>query len=37
MTGKPSLAYQSIIDCLRANYGIAVPLLTLLPIGDPNA
>jgi spectinomycin phosphotransferase len=32
------LSSQSIIDCLKANYGIAVALLTLLPIGaDMNA
>jgi spectinomycin phosphotransferase len=38
MTKKPSLSSQSIIDCLKANYGIAVALLTLLPIGaDMNA
>lgn len=35
---KTSLSSPSIIDCLKANYGIAVPLLTLLPIGaDMNA
>ena len=29
---------KSIIDCLKANYGIAAALLTLLPIGaDMNA
>lgn len=33
-----SLSPQSIIDCLKANYDIAVTLLTLLPIGaDMNA
>jgi len=38
VTEKLSLASQSIIDCLKANYGIAVGLLTLLPIGaDMNA
>ena len=38
MTEKPSLSSRSIIDCLKANYGIAVALLTLLPIGaDMNA
>lgn len=37
MTEKQSLSSQSIIDCLRANYGIAASL-TLLPIGaDMNA
>ncbi len=38
MTEKQSISPQSIIDCLKANYGIAVTLLTLLPIGaDMNA
>ncbi len=38
MTEKPSLSSQSIIDCLKTNYGITVALLTLLPIGaDVNA
>lgn len=33
-----SLSSQSIIDCLKINYGISVALLTLLPIGaDMNA
>lgn len=33
-----SLSPQSIIDCLKVNYGIAVAVLTLLPIGaDMNA
>jgi spectinomycin phosphotransferase len=37
-TEKPFLSSQSIIDCLKASYGIAVALLTLLPIGaDMNA
>lgn len=34
----PSMSPQSIIDCLKVNYGIAVAVLTLLPIGaDMNA
>ena len=38
MTEKQSLSAQSIIDCLNANYGIAVASLTLLPLGaDMNA
>ena len=38
MTKKQSLSPQSIIDCLKANYGIAAVLLTLLPLGaDMNA
>lgn len=38
MTEKQSLSPQSIIDCLKANYGIAAVLLTLLPLGaDMNA
>lgn len=33
-----SLSPQSIIDCLKVNYGISVAMLTLLPIGaDMNA
>lgn len=38
MTKKPFLSSQSIIDCLKANYGIEATLLTFLPIGaDRNA
>lgn len=38
MTEKNSLSDQRIIDCLNANYGIAVNTLTLLPMGaDMNA
>jgi spectinomycin phosphotransferase len=38
MTEKQSISPQSIIDCLKANYGIAASSLTLLPIGaDMNA
>ena len=38
MTDKQPLSSQSIIDCLKVNYGIAAVLLTLLPLGaDMNA
>jgi len=38
MTERHSLSAQCIIDCLKANYGIAVHTLILLPIGaDMNA
>lgn len=38
MTEKQSLSPQSIIDCLKTNYGIVAASLTLLPIGaDMNA
>jgi spectinomycin phosphotransferase len=38
MTEKRPLSLQRIIDCLNANYGIAVNRLTLLPLGaDRNA
>lgn len=38
MTEKRSFSDQLIIDCLNANYGIAVAVLTLLPLGaDMNA
>lgn len=38
MTKKQSLSSHSIIDCLKANYGIAAASLTLLPLGaDMNA
>ena len=33
MTEKQSISPQSIIDCLKANYGIAAALLTFLPLG----
>lgn len=38
MTEKRSFSDQLIIDCLNANYGIEVAVLTLLPLGaDMNA
>lgn len=38
MTKKQSLSSHSIIDCLKANYGIATASLMLLPLGaDMNA
>lgn len=38
MTEKQSLSDQLIINCLKANYGIQVAALTLLPLGaDMNA
>jgi|GEM_PF-278469 spectinomycin phosphotransferase len=38
MTDKQLFSSQSIIDCLKVNYGIAAVLLTLLPLGaDMNA
>ena len=38
MTEKQSLSHQSIIHCLKANYGITAASLTLLPLGaDMNA
>lgn len=38
MTDKQPFSSQSIIDCLKVNYGIAAALLTLLPLGaDMNA
>jgi spectinomycin phosphotransferase len=38
MTEKQPFSSQSIIDCLKANYGLAITALTLLPIGaDMNA
>lgn len=38
MTEKQSLSSQSIMDCLKVNYGITAASLTLLPLGaDMNA
>lgn len=38
ITEKRSLSSQSIINCLKANYGIAITALMLLPLGaDMNA
>lgn len=38
MTGKQPFSSQSIIDCLKANYGLAITALMLLPLGaDMNA
>lgn len=38
MTDKQPFSSQSIIDCLKANYGLAITTLMLLPLGmDMNA
>lgn len=38
MTDKQPFSSQSIIDCLKANYGFAITALMLLPLGaDMNA